>query len=93
MKLLLLVSILGFIGALSLALVVALWRYKKSRLGSGRLIGKTASVSTSLNPDGSVLVDGELWPARSTEGELITAGSRVRVVEVQDHGVLVERCD
>ena len=93
MKLFLLVSILALIGAVSLGIVVALWRYKRARLGSGRLIGQQASVNTTLNPDGSVIIDGELWPARSAEEKLIVAGSLVRVVEVQDHGVLVERCD
>ncbi len=93
MKLLLLILILGLIAALNLGIVVALWRYKKNRWGRSSLLGESGSANTSLDPVGSVLIAGELWPAQTSDGEHITAGTRVRVVEVQDHGVLVEPCD
>jgi len=41
------------------------------QVSSGRedLIGKTAEVKTVINPEGMVLIQGELWTAISEEGQ------------------------
>ncbi len=70
----------------SLALLA---RQKKSANGELRLTGMTAVSNTSLNPEGTVLVDGELWRARSFDGNLIPAESSVRVVGAAQHLLLV----
>ena len=65
------------------ALVIfAMSRHKKAAAGPVVLLGAIASVDTALEPEGSVLVGGELWRARSVTGESVGRGARVRVVAV-----------
>lgn len=63
-----------------LLLVAAMSRHRKAAMGELELIGATAAVETMLGPQGSVLVRGELWPARSSTGDTIERGRRVRIV-------------
>jgi len=70
--------------------VVSLWRHKKAGAGEVKLIGEQGRVETRLDPEGTVIVAGELWRARSNNGEAIDARARVRVVGMQGHLVLVE---
>ncbi len=44
---------------------------------------------TALNPDGAVLVDGELWVARSVKGRLIADATKVQVTGSVNHTLLV----
>jgi membrane-bound serine protease (ClpP class) len=50
------------------------------------LIGETGEARTDIHQDGSILIDSELWSARSQEP--IPAGERVRVVK-RDRFILV----
>jgi len=70
--------------------VVALSLRKRFANSDLQLIGESARVETSLAPNGSVIVNGELWPAQSTNGEVIPAQSPVRIVAVRDLSLLVE---
>jgi membrane-bound ClpP family serine protease len=72
--------------------VVALALRKRFGNSDLQLIGESARVEISLAPNGSVIVNGELWPAQSTNGEVIPAQSPVRIVAVQDLSLLVETC-
>jgi membrane-bound ClpP family serine protease len=72
--------------------VVALALRKRFGNSDPQLIGESASVETSLAPNGNVIVNGELWPALSKNGEVIPAQSRVRIVAIQDLSLLVETC-
>lgn len=45
------------------------------------LLGELAVVRTDLDPEGTVFLHGELWRALA-EGDSVSAGARVRVVEV-----------
>ncbi|MBD0373027.1 MAG: NfeD family protein [Pyrinomonadaceae bacterium] len=72
-----------------LVLIAAASRHKKKALGALRLVGRMARVETDLQPEGAVIVGGELWRARLTgEGETLPRGSRARVVGA--HGYLLE---
>lgn len=71
-------------------LVLALWRHKRAGAGEVKLMGEAARVETALNPRGTIIVDGELWNAQSSDGSHIEVGVRVRVVAMQGHLVLVE---
>ena len=93
MKLILLIAILASLAALSLLIVVILWRHKKAISADVRLIGETAEVCTRLEPEGAVLVQGELWRARSRSGGAVPASTQVMVVAVQGHLLLVEPHD
>ena len=93
MKLVLLIGILIAVVALALVVVVALYIHKKAGVGDIRLVGKIAEVDTKLDPEGTVIVCGELWRARSKDGRHISTHARVRVVGFEDHLALVEVCD
>ena len=54
------------------------------------LLGSSAIVDQPLNPEGTVIVHGELWNACSSHGQLIVAQTRVRVVRLRDHLLVVE---
>ena len=76
---------------LPLAYAVHLSRHKKSSRLPLRLVGRLASVESPLTPEGFVLLDGELWPARTRTGESIGRGrSNVRVVGASGHRLEVE---
>ena len=93
MRLFLLIGIPGTVALLALVVVVALYHHKKASSGEIKLIGEIAHVETELDPEGTVLVGGELWCAKSGDGAFISARVRVRVVGFQDHLALVEVCD
>jgi membrane-bound serine protease (ClpP class) len=58
--------------------------------GSAGLLDETGVAQTALDPEGQVLVHGELWTAVA-EGSGIPAGERVRVVHVEGLRLRVER--
>lgn len=77
-----------------LAIVIAAWsRHKKVARRTLKLVGEVAQVDSQLDPEGTVLVSGELWRAKSKNGEFISPHARVRVVGFQEHLLLVEVCD
>lgn len=53
-------------------------------------VGEEAVVATPLTPAGAVVINGELWPARSIDGLDIASRCRVRVVDFQDLNLMVE---
>ena len=69
--------------------VAALSRHQKNAAGPLRLEGRAAQVVKALEPEGAVLVGGELWRARTRTGESI-AGGRVRIVGARGHWLEVE---
>ncbi len=81
------------LGVLLIALISLLSLRKRFANRDLRLIGEAARVETMLTPDGTVIIGGELWPARSIDGLVIASRRRVRVVSVNDLSLLVEVCD
>ena len=76
---------------LPLAYAVHLSRHKKSSRLPLRVVGRLASVERPLTPEGFVLLDGELWPARTRNGDSVGRGlSNVRVVGASGHRLEVE---
>ena len=80
----------GVSTAALLLIVVALSRHKKSATSEVQLVGARALVDSELAPEGTVLVDGELWRARSADGSNIASQTIVRVVGLSGHLLLVE---
>lgn len=70
--------------------VIMLSRHHKAATGDLDLVGALASVETALEPEGAVLVRGELWRARTRAGLTIERGRRVRVVGASAHLLEVE---
>lgn len=74
-----------------LALVAAMSRHRKAGSGDLRLIGEVGSVEEELQPEGSVIVRGELWRARARDGGRVGRGrGNVRVVGAKAHLLEVE---
>ncbi len=72
--------------------IVALSRHRKAASGDFDLIGAVALVETTLEPEGAVIVRGELWRARCSHmGAKVLRGERVRVVGASEHLLQVEQ--
>ncbi len=84
---------LVFLTGLLLILVFALWRHKNAGAGEVKLIGEIGRVGQDLDPEGTVMVQGELWRARSRSGNPIWAPELVRVIGFEGHLALVDVCD
>ena len=69
--------------------VAALSRHQKSSGGELRLEGRVGQVVRALEPEGAVLVGGELWRARTRNGDKIARG-QVRIVGARGHWLEVE---
>ena len=89
----LVIAIIVLFTSLIAIVVAALSRHKKAGTGDVKLIGEFAQVDSPLDPEGTVIVGGELWRARSNSGSAISPRTRVRVVGFEDHLALVEVCD
>ena len=63
-------------------------RRRKARLGPSALVGRRASAMEPLNPEGRVLVEGEIWRAVTTEP--VAAGAPLRVVGCEQYLLRVE---
>lgn len=87
------VTALLFVG-LALVLVAlflaSLSRHKKSATGALKIIGATGLADSVLDPEGSVVINGELWRARIENGRALQPRDRVQVVGVLGHLILVE---
>jgi membrane-bound serine protease (ClpP class) len=64
---------------------------QRHRVGTGKegLAGETGTVTEPLDPEGKILVHGEIWNA-ATDAEPIPRGVRVRVVKVENMHLTVE---
>jgi hypothetical protein len=76
-----------------LVIVAAMSRHKKSATSEIQLVGSRARVDAELAPEGTVLIHGELWRARSDDGTNIASDTMVHVVGLRSHLLLVERQD
>ena len=81
--------------AASLAGVMALVAFKIVQVrrapvvtGSSELLGQIGVVREKLAPTGIVFVRGELWQARTNDGEPLEAGTSVKVERIDDDLVL-----
>ncbi len=85
------IAVTGTVAAVFLLLVYLVARAHARRPATGReaLIGARAVVRRSLEPEGLVFVEGELWRARSISGPIPT-GQLVRVVGLEGLVLLVE---
>jgi membrane-bound ClpP family serine protease len=56
---------------------------------SDSLISNRGIVDAPLAPKGSVIINGELWMARSANNSTIPAKTKVKVIGFEDHLLLV----
>ena len=63
-------------------------RRLKSKLGPSALVGRHARAMEALNPEGHVLVEGEIW--RAVSSEPVPAGASLRVIGLDKYLLRVE---
>lgn len=86
-----LLLLIGLGSLLAFVVVISLWRHKKSGIGAVQLVGKQAVAQTELTPEGSVLIDGDLWRAASLDGTTIACQEQVEVTRIEGLLVIVKR--
>jgi len=64
---------------------------RKPTTGMEGLLGTEGETRTELKPEGKVFVEGELWNAYADEP--IPRGVKVRVMEIRDLKLKVQRID
>jgi hypothetical protein len=57
----------------------------KASLGAFNLIGQTGTAEEDLQPEGAILIQGEVWRARAQNGATIENGQFVRVVGARNY--------
>ena len=77
--------ILAAIAIAAFLVITIVWgiRAHRRKVSAGReeLIGRIAEVKTTLNPKGTVLIEGELWAAISEDGQF-EPGDEVAITKV-----------
>ncbi len=63
-------------------------RFGTQAIGREHLVGRTGTADARFTPDGTVVVDGARWQARSRRVSGIEAGDRVEVIAVE--GIVLE---
>lgn len=84
---------MGVVGSIFLViLVTGLARLRKlpARQGRNEFVNAIGTVKDDLDPEGLIMVQGELWRAKSADGALIPKDTPVRVVERKQLLCLVE---
>lgn len=80
---LVIIVVIGVLGFLAFAIVYGIRAHRQQALaGREELIGKTAEVSTVINPKGVVFIQGERWVAISDKGR-IEPGEEVIITKVE----------
>ena len=64
--------------------------YRPAATGASGMVGQTGVVQRALDPEGQVLVEGELWRAVAREGS-VPAGEKVEIERVDGLTLTVAR--
>jgi membrane-bound serine protease (ClpP class) len=83
-----LILILGFMAFVVWRVIVT--HQSKVQTGREDMIGKIAIVRETLNPEGTVFYEGELWSARSSSGT-IEPGEEVIITRVERLNLIVTK--
>ena len=77
-----------------LIFITLLSRHRKAGAGGFDPLGMSARVETNLEPEGAIILKGELWRARLKDFSTpVGSGSTVRIVGVSGHLLVVEQTD
>ncbi|WP_087035470.1 NfeD family protein [Thermococcus litoralis] len=83
-------ALLALFFAFGMAAVIRAHR-RKAQTGKEEMIGLSGEVVEPLAPEGMIRVRGELWRARSRDGETINVGEKVKVVGMDGLKLIVVR--
>ena len=86
------IGAIGVVGGLYVRWILGPLRKKRRMTGPESLVGKRGTVVARLSPVGEVRVEGVIWRARSTSGE-IPEGEPVEVKAVEGISLVVERAN
>jgi membrane-bound serine protease (ClpP class) len=78
---------------LAMGILAAISRQRKSSSRRMCLLGSFGLAQTKLDPKGTVLIQGELWRALSSNGEAIAQDSKIVVIGTSGHLLLVRFLD
>ena len=70
-------------------LALALHAHKRATCLNLPVIGATGFIEQSLDPEGAVIVNGELFRARANRGLKINGPARIRVIGAEGHLLIV----
>ena len=83
-----LITVAILCASLLAAVVISSYIHKRYPVTT-RLLTQSGIANSPLTPQGSVLVNGELWLARSVDGNVIAAKRAVQIVGLDGHLLLV----
>ncbi len=67
-------------------------RKRRAKVGAEELIGKVTRAETEINEEnGTIKIRGEIWNARTLEGETIKEGEKVEIVDREGLTLIVKR--
>lgn len=66
---------------------------EKPKTGPETLIDKIGEVIKTLDPAGQVELKGEIWLARSIDGEKIPKGVKIKIIKVEGNTLFVEKLE
>jgi membrane protein implicated in regulation of membrane protease activity len=82
--------ILASLVAVFLSYAVLTSRRHKRHPSNASLLAATAIVDRELSPNGTALVNGELWPARSNDESVMSSGTVGKVIGLMGHRLVIE---
>ena len=67
-------------------------RKRRAKVGAEELIGKVTKAETNIDEEGGTIkIQGEIWNARTVEGEKIEEGEKVEIVDREGLTLIVKR--
>jgi membrane-bound serine protease (ClpP class) len=67
-------------------------RKRRAKVGAEELIGKITKAETNIDEEGGTIkIQGEIWNARTVEGEKIEEGEKVEIVDREGLTLIVKR--
>ena len=94
------IQIIVYVALSALTLILAKFVFRKKTIeptrthtNADRLIGNTAVVTVRIDnaaPSGEVTVSGQVWTARSDNGEIIAPGEQVTVLRIEGVKLIVK---
>ncbi|RQD66888.1 MAG: nodulation protein NfeD [Tindallia sp. MSAO_Bac2] len=84
---------IGIIGSVVLVIMLAgIYRLRKSPVvhGNNEFVTDMATVVETIDPEGLIMVRGELWKARSVSNERIDQGEKVKIVDRENMTCIVK---
>ena len=82
--------ILASLVAIFVSHAVLTSRRHKRHPSKASLLSVRAIVDKELSPNGTALVNGELWPARSNDDSVMRSGTVGQVVGLMGHRLVIE---